>query len=190
MDHFTFGLYGLGIVTGGGWPLPAGQALYCDFGCIHEGWFSDSGTTYCLGEPAPEALAGHEAVVASVDAGAALLRPGARGSTVQAAMQEALAGRGIVASFPHGHGLGVAVRDYPILMPDNGGVIRDDCVEVPADLRLEPNMVVNLEAPVFVPGSHSVHCERSFVVTTDGARPLVPQERTAPVVAVTQGTAR
>ena len=190
MDHFTFGLYGLGIVTGGGRPLPAGQALYCDFGCIHEGWFSDSGTTYCLGEPSPEALAGHEAVVASVEAGAALLRPGVHGSIVQAAMQDALAERGIVASFPHGHGLGVAVRDYPILMPDSGGVIRDDCVEVPADLPLEPNMVVNLEAPVFVPGSHSVHCERSFVVTEDDARPLVPQERTEPVVGVMQRAVR
>ena len=182
VDHFTFGLYGLGIVTSGGQPLPAGQALYCDFGCIYEGWFSDSGTTFCLGEPATRALAEHAAVVASVDAGAALLRPGVRGSAVQAAMQDALAEHGIVDSFPHGHGVGLDVRDYPILMPDNGGVIRDDCVEVPSDLPLEPNMVVNLEAPVFVPGLHSVHCERTFVVTDDGARPLVRQDRSRPVI--------
>ena len=190
LDHFTFGLYGLGIVTGGGQPLPAGQALYCDFGCVYEGWFSDSGTTFCLGEPTQEALAGHEAVVASVDAGAGLLRPGVRGSAVQAAMQEALAEHGIVASFPHGHGVGLDVRDYPILVPDNGRVIRDDCVEVPSDLPLEPNMVVNLEAPVFVPGAHSVHCERTFVVTEDGARPLVRQDRAEPVTVPRSETAR
>ena len=190
VDHFTFGLYGLGIVTGGGQPLPAGQALYCDFGCVYEGWFSDSGTTFCLGEPPGSAVEGHEAVVASVEAGAALLRPGVRGSAVQEAMQEALAERGIVASFPHGHGLGLEVRDYPILAPDNGGVIRDGCVDVPSDLPIEPNMVVNLEAPVFVPGLHSVHCERTFVVTEAGARPLVPQDRTRPVIGTAQGTAR
>jgi Xaa-Pro aminopeptidase len=190
VDHFTFGLYGLGIVTGGEQPLPDGQALYFDFGCIYDGWFSDSGTTFCLGEPTAEALEGHAAAVASVDAGAAVIRPGARGSAVQAAMQEALAERGIVASYPHGHGLGLDVRDYPILVPDNGGVIRDGCIEVASDLPLEPNMVINLEAPVFVPGLHSVHCERTFVVTENGARPLVPQDRAAPVVGLAREKAR
>ncbi len=189
-DHFTFGLYGLGIVTRGEQPLPDGQALYFDFGCVYDGWFSDSGTTFCLGEPTSKALEGHAAAVASVDAGAAVIRPGARGSAVQAAMQEALAERGINTSFPHGHGVGLDVRDYPILVADNGGVIRDGCVEVASDLPLEPNMVVNLEAPVFVPGLHSVHCERTFVVTEDGARPLVPQDRATPVVSLARGTAR
>jgi 2-C-methyl-D-erythritol 4-phosphate cytidylyltransferase len=32
-----------------------------------------------------------------------------------------------------------------------------------------------------VPGAGSVHSEQSFVVTADGARPLVPQDRSDPV---------
>ena len=98
-------------------------------------------------------------------------------------MVQVLAERGISESFPHGHGLGLELRDYPLLMPVNGGVIRDDCVELSADLSLEQGMVVNLEAPVLTPGVRSVHCEQTFVITADGCRPLVPQDRQHPVMA-------
>jgi Xaa-Pro aminopeptidase len=105
-------------------------------------------------------------------------------------MREALADRGITRSYPHGHGLGVEVRDYPILVPDASGVIRDECIEIGADLPLEPNMVVNLEAAVLTLGVRSVHCEQSFVVTDAGARLLVTQDRTAPLVVGGPGLSR
>ncbi len=44
-------------------------------------------------------------------------------------------------------------------------------------------MVINLEAPVFAIGGWSAHCERSFVVTAAGSRPLIDQDRRAPLVA-------
>jgi Xaa-Pro aminopeptidase len=118
----------------------------------------------------------------AVVAGEALLRPGTRSSEVQRAMQESLAANGITESFPHGHGFGLDVRDYPVLVPAAGRVIRDDVVDVPADLPLEAGMVINLEAPVFAIGGWSAHCERSFVVTAGGCRPLIPQDRQAPLV--------
>jgi Xaa-Pro aminopeptidase len=62
-------------------------------------------------------------------------------------------------------------------------VIRDECVEVGADLPLEPDMVVNLEVCVLTPGARSVQCEQTFVITADGVRPLVAQDRAAPLVA-------
>jgi Xaa-Pro aminopeptidase len=110
------------------------------------------------------------------------MAPGVRGSVVQAAMQQAMARVGIAATFPHGHGVGLEVRDYPIVMPDTGARIRDDCVDVPADLPFEDGMVVNLEAPVLYRGAFSAHCEQTFVVTADGCRPLVPQDRSEPTV--------
>jgi Xaa-Pro dipeptidase len=183
LDHFSLSLDGLGFATGGGRPLGATGSLYFDFGCIRRGWFSDSGTTLSIGEPAPAALEEHAAVRDAVAAGAAAIRPGVRGSTVQNEMQQALAERGITRSFPHGHGLGLEVRDYPILVPDSGAAIRDDCIELAADLTLEPNMVLNLEAPVLTLGVRSVHCEQTFVVTADGCRRLVEQDRQAPLVA-------
>lgn len=181
-DHLAVSIRGLGLLCESERQLRAGDVLYIDFGCIYKGWFADSGTTLCLGEPSPEAAGEFAAVRDSVAAGAAAMAPGVRGSAVQDAMQRCLAERGIVDSFPHGHGVGLEVRDYPVLMPDSGALIRDDCVDVPADLPLEAGMVVNLEAPVFRLGERSVHCEQTFVVTEDGCRALIPQDRDEPIV--------
>jgi Xaa-Pro aminopeptidase len=181
-DHFAVGPRGLGFAAGGPVTLERDDALYVDFGCIHDGWFSDSGTTLCMGEPSGVTLEQFAAVRDCVSAGAAALRPGRRASVVEAAMRETLAERGIRESFPHGHGLGIEVRDFPLIMADNGRRIEDDCVSLPADLVLEEHMVVNLEAPILTPGVRSVHCEQTFVITADGCRGLIPQDRQAPVV--------
>jgi len=109
------------------------------------------------------------------------MRPGVRGSAVHHAMADQLAARRITAVYPHGHGLGLELRDYPILVPDTGLRIADDCVDLPADLELEPGMVINLEAAVFVPGVASIEVEITTLVTETGARPFVPQERSIPV---------
>jgi Xaa-Pro dipeptidase len=181
VDHFALAPRGLGLITQGSVPLGTDEAMYADFGCVADGWYSDSGTTLCVGEPDVGALAEHAAAFECVAAGAAAIAPGVPGSAVQAAMAAAFAERGVTGSFPHGHGLGLSVRDYPVLVPDTGARIRDDCVDVAADLALEPGMVVNLEAPVLTPGVRSVHCERTFVVTATGCEPLLDQPREQPI---------
>ena len=182
-DHFAFGASGLGLVTEAAFQLRPGTMLYADYGVVHAGWFADSGTTLAVGPPVPASAREHEGVRDCVAAGAAMLRPGRKGSFVQAAMQEALRESGITESFPHGHGVGLEVRDYPLVMPDRGLLIKDECIELPYDLELEPGMVVNLEAPLFTFGVRSVHCEQTFVITADGCRPLVAQDRETPVYA-------
>jgi Xaa-Pro dipeptidase len=181
-DHYALGPRGLGITTERHVALSAGDTMYVDFGCNWRGYFSDSGTTLSVGEPAPNVRRRFDALRATVAAGVEAMRPGVRASFVQKSMQTALADHGITASYPHGHGFGLQVRDYPIVAPDNGSRIRDDCVDVPSDLPLQAGMVVNLEVPVFARGSHSIHNERSFVVTAGGCRPLTEQPRHAPYV--------
>jgi len=181
-DHFAVSVRGLGFACGGPVALEAGDAMYVDFGCVRAGWFSDSGTTLSLGEPSAATSEQFAAVRDSVAAGAAALRPGVPASSVQAAMVATLTERGITESFPHGHGLGIEVRDHPLIMADNGGVISDDCVDLSSDLILEENMVVNLEAPLLTPGVRSVHCEQTFVLVPGGSRPLIAQDRESPVV--------
>jgi Xaa-Pro aminopeptidase len=68
-----------------------------------------------------------------------------------------------------------------MIMPASGLPIKDDCVEVSSDLKIEPNMVINLEAPVFCFGAISLHIEQTFLVTERGAEPLLPQRRSHPV---------
>ena len=67
-------------------------------------------------------------------------------------------------------------------MADNGLRVSDDCVDVASDMPLEENMVLNLEASMFLPGVGSLQMERSLVITPDGCRDLVPQDRSRPFI--------
>ncbi len=181
-DHFSPGIGGIGFSSSTAYALEPGEVVCLDFGCIHRRYFSDAGITLALDEPAPELAARYEALrECVVEVGVDAMRPGVRGSAVHHAMADQLAARRITAVYPHGHGLGLELRDYPILVPDTGLRIADDCVDLPADLELEPGMVINLEAAVFVPGVASIEVEITTLVTETGARPFVPQERSIPV---------
>lgn len=182
-DHFAFGPRGVGIMTEGGYTFTDDDVSYLDFGCIYQGCFSDSGTTVCAGPPADSLLRRHSAIRACLNAGSAAIRPGVTGSEACVSMWEALTEHGVTHSFPHGHGIGLEVRDYPIIVPDNGLRIQDDCIDIPSDLPFEAGMVVNLEAAVFILGEGSVHTEQSYVVTEEGVRPLTEQRREQPFVA-------
>ncbi len=181
-DHFAFGMRGLGLATEPGYILTDNDILYVDYGCIYEGAFSDSGTTLTMREPSETLIARHSALRECVEAGVEEMMPGANASAAQAAMWKTLNAHGVTASSPHGHGLGLEVRDYPIIVADNGQRIHDGCVDIPSDLPLETNMVLNLEAMISMPGIGSLHIEQSFLVAPDGSRPLIPQDRTRPVM--------
>ena len=180
-DHFAFGVRGLGMATDTNYELAEDDVLYVDWGCIYEHYFSDTGTTLAMREPEAHLQTRHAALRACMAAGVEALRPGAKASAAQAAMLQTLNDNGITVTFPHGHGVGLEVRDYPILVADNGLRIKDGCVDVASDLPLEADMVLNLEAMVSLAGIASLHIEQSFVVTPEGSRPLVPQDRSQPV---------
>jgi Xaa-Pro aminopeptidase len=176
-DHFALGVRGLGVSSHAGYTFGEADTLFVDWGCSYRGYYSDTGTTLCFSGAPASLRSRHSAIRASLAAGMAAIRPGVRSSAVQRTMSEALAARGITATFPFGHGFGVEHRDYPLLVPDSGARITDDCVDVHGDLPLDEGMVVNLEVPVFTLGVGSMQTEQSFVVTSDGCRSLAAQDR-------------
>ena len=89
---------------------------------------------------------------------------------------------GLRGSSPHGHGVGLEVRDYPILVPSNRRRIRDGTVDVTADVPLEPGMVINLEVGNFSPNRYSIQYETTHQITEDGTVPLTDQRRDEPLV--------
>lgn len=176
-DHFAVGVDGLSIWTLGDDRLGAGDCLFADFGCVFDGYFSDSAATVALVDPPPAVLARYAVLRDAVDAGIALAAPGVRASAVQQRMAEVLAEHPVVCDPPTGHGLGLEIRDWPVLGPAQGRRISDACVDVDADLPLEAGMAINLEISAFMPGVASVEVERTVVVTERGRRDLVPQPR-------------
>ena len=179
IDHFAYGINGLGIGLKPDLVLTDGDILYVDYGCVYQNYISDAGVTLAVGELSPKMSARYDVLRDVVAAGVRCGGVGVLASAVQAAMQARLASLGSFVGFPHGHGIGMELRDYPILVPNNGLHIHDDCVDVPSDLPLEQDMVINLEASFFIPGVGSLNNEQSFVVTERGCRPLASQDRLA-----------
>jgi len=182
VDHYAYGLRGLGIFTEDEYRFSPNEVMYMDWGCVHRHYFADTAATLALNNVPPVLFDKYEALRFCMDVGQKMMRPGVKGSAIQAAMAEALKEHGVTASFPHGHGLGLEPRDYPIMVPDNGLRIRDDCVNVASDLPMEEGMVNNLEASVFLPLVGSVAIEQSFIVEAAGARALIPQNRNEPYI--------
>ncbi len=178
-DHFALGIDGVGIATEPAHQLADGAVMYVDFGCRWRSCYSDSGLTLALGPLSAALQRRYDALRACIDAGVALLRPGRRASQAHAAMQRVIDDSEIRVAAPHGHGLGLEVRDYPVIVADNGLHLRDDCIDLPADLPLEASMVVNLEASSFLAGEASLHIEETFLITAGGPEALSPR-RSAP----------
>jgi len=182
-DHFSFSLSGLGICSEPDYVFRSQDVLFIDYGCVVSSYFSDTGTTLAFAELQPEMSRRHSAMHACLEAGARAMRPGVKSSFVQKAMAQVAREAGLTNSFPHGHGMGLEIRDYPILVPANGLQIRDECIAVDSDLPLEEGMVINLEAPLFMPTAGALQVEKTFVVTAQVARELVPQDRAHPFFA-------
>lgn len=180
LDHFSGSPTGFGLATEADYRLPERGSMYFDHGCRLRSWFSDTGHTIAFGPPDDACRQRQAAVRDALAAGVEHLVPGKPASAAAEAMRRALQAAGL-SGFPHGHGIGLEVRDYPIVVPDTGLCIEDDFVSRPADLPLEAGMVLNLESAVWATDVSSVHCERSFVITGGGCRPLADQPRDEPL---------
>lgn len=179
-DHFSYSINGLGIATEPIHRLSETEVALVDFGCIYQHYFSDTGLTFAMSALHDSLHEKHQALRDGVAAGMQAVRPGVKASAVHAAMNQALAEHEGIVSSPIGHSLGLEVREYPMILPDNGLRIRDDCVDEPSDLPLEVDMVFNLESTTFMPTVGALHIEQTFLVTEDGCQLLVDQDRGAP----------
>ena len=180
-DHYAFGYRGYGLATEPEYILSDDDVMFTDWGVIYKGYFSDTGTTLAMCEPSDELIKRHGALRDSLISAAELMKPGVKSSIAQDAMWEPLLAGGITVCYPHGHGFGLDVRDYPIVVPDNGLRISDECVDVSSDLEFEPNMVINLEAGTMIAGVASLQAEQTYIVTPTGAELLIPQDRDKPL---------
>lgn len=175
-DHYAFSQRGVGFATESPYRSSDRETMFVDFGCNYRHYLSDAGVTLAVGGLPEHERETHRVLVECIRTGAELLTPGRKASTVQAAMNQVLSQANLTSCFAHGHGIGLELRDYPILVPDTGRTIRDDCVELPADLPLENGMIINLEAPLFEYRSAAFQVEQSYLVTPQGGEPLTGRD--------------
>lgn len=130
-----------------------GDAVLVDLVPRRDGYWGDSCSTFCVGEPAPEFVRRHGDVVEALGLARDLLRPGLAAAELDRELRARL-------GYPHhtGHGIGVRYFERPHVAPGSEDII-------------EEGMVLALE-----PGSYGddigVRVEQVALVTADGCEIL------------------
>jgi Xaa-Pro aminopeptidase len=155
-----------------------GELLHMDFGVEKDGYCSDLQRVWYLlddgeSEPPEEVLSAWNAVWASMDAGAAVLRPGVPGHEVDAAARASLVSAGYEEpKYALGHQLGRSAHDGGTLL----GPRWDRYGDAPLGLVEEGN-VYTLEYGAPVPGRGYIGLEEDVLVTPDGLEWLSKPQR-------------
>jgi Xaa-Pro aminopeptidase len=141
-------------------PLREGDVLMLDTGAVRDGHFCDFDRNYAIGLPDDAVRRTHASLHVATDAALSELRPGMTAREVHALMAGHLAARGATpAAGRFGHGLGLALTEWPSFTPKDETVLRAGMV-----LALEPSAEVS-------PGRILVH-EENVVLRADGAELL------------------
>jgi Xaa-Pro aminopeptidase len=148
--------------------IGAGELVTLDFGAVVGGYASDVTRTFAVGQPPPEARALYAVVRRALEAGVAALRPGVRGTDVDAAARAVIDAAGHGPHFGHGlgHGVGLAAHEGPRLSRN----APDDVVPSGAVVTVEPG--------VYLPGWGGIRLEDMVLVGPGGAERLTraPEE--------------
>jgi methionyl aminopeptidase len=159
--------------------LQEGDLLSLDFGCIWEGYHSDSAVSLFVGgvSPSPEAERLVTTTEAALHAAISAVVPGGRLTDIGAAIESVAApeGLGIVREYG-GHGIGRSMHEDPFIQ-NYGPPGRGPAMKPGLTLALEP--MLNLGGAetriladgwtvVTADGSLSAHFEHTVVVTPDG----------------------
>src|SRR5439155_1599921 len=122
--------------------IERGDMIVIDFGAQYHMYCSDITRTVVIGPPSAEQKRMHETVAKAQAAALAKMKPGARGSSVDAAARTLIDRTKYKGRFIHGlgHSVGLAVHD-----PGTG-------LSPGSDLVLRPNMVLTDEPGIYVPG--------------------------------------
>ncbi len=146
--------------------LDEGDVLWVDTGILCDGFHSDFGRTWVVGnEPTARQHAQYRQWRAISDAATGALHAGATGADLTRAARAVGGERPWMAHFYLGHGLGLDSAEMPFVGSDLGD-------EFDAGLVFETGTVVVIEPIVWDEGHHGYRSENVFVVTDDGCRNL------------------
>ncbi|OLP57019.1 proline dipeptidase [Rhizobium rhizosphaerae] len=136
-----------------------GALIKADVGTLVEGYSSDGARTYSFGRPPDLARDIFAVLEEAFEAGLAAIRPGARFGDVHAAMSTVVHGHGLTryarGHFGHSVGGGMGIEEAPFFSTGNPE-------------RIEPGMVLAIEAPFYGQGLGALMIEEMVLVTETG----------------------
>lgn len=142
-------------------PIVAGSHVRFDFGCTYNGYNADLARTASVGRPSDKLYRYYNAVKLGMEQAIATIRPGVSAKEIFAVAVNTTRLNGIEAYSRHhtGHGIGLAVHEFPYIDPNT-------------DTLLEKDMVLCIETPYYEIDWGGVQVECTVVVTDTGARRL------------------
>ena len=137
--------------------LQKGEFLTIDFGCVVDGYCSDTTRTVSLGEPTEEMRKVYDVVLQAQLAGIAAARAGRTGKEIDGAARQVIEDAGYGEYFGHsfGHSLGIEIHENPNLAPSNAE-------------PMPVGAVVSAEPGIYLPGKFGVRIEDVLILKEDG----------------------
>jgi len=134
-----------------------GDIIRTDVAAIFEGYNSDIGRTFSVGKPTQEQARIYQVAYQSIQAGLAAIKPGTRAKDIFAECMAVWKEAGFTDVRRHhtGHGIGLEAHEAPAFKPDN-------------ETRIEPGMVLAVEAPYYIYPVGGFAPEDILVVGPDG----------------------
>ncbi|MCL1944695.1 MAG: aminopeptidase P family protein [Firmicutes bacterium] len=131
--------------------------ILVDMGAKYNGFCSDMTRTFCIGDIPQELQNVHALVLQAQEHALSKIKEGLRCNFVDGLSREYLKANGYADKFVHslGHGIGVAVHEFPRLSINSEDI-------------LKANMVVTVEPGVYINGLGGVRIEDMVLVEKDG----------------------
>lgn len=175
----------IGHVSPGEERITHGCIVHADFGIVRDGYCSDLQRLWYVAakgsREAPAAVrTAYAGIVEAIEAGAAALKPGSEGWTVDAASRAILVAKGYP-EYAHalGHHLGRAVHDGGGVLGPRWERYGDEPFRV-----VEPGQVYTLEPSIHLPEHGLVSLEEDVVVAEHGTEFLSRFPRTLPILSL------
>ncbi len=153
-------------------PLRVGQPVILDLGARVDGYCADITRTVVLGRAPKRLREKYDAIIAGMEAGIAMLRPGVVACDAAKTAIAAIETRfGFTPVHTLGHGVGLAIHEWPWVMPQEENV------------TLEPGMFATAEPGFYDPEWGGVRVEELVLVTADGPEIIstAPRDLVLPV---------
>jgi Xaa-Pro aminopeptidase len=138
-------------------PIEEGMLVVIDAGAVVDGYCSDCTRTFAAGEPTSRAREVYELTLRAQQRALDVVRAGRTAIDVDAVARETITAGGHGSHFGHGlgHGVGIEMREIPMVNPRSGDV-------------LQAGNVVTVEPGIYIPGELGVRIEDLVHVTPAG----------------------
>lgn len=142
------------------------ETVIVDLGARYQGYHSDETCTFMVGKPGREQKKVYQIVKDAHDKAIEAVRPGVKASYVDSVARAFIKDAGYGKYFGHGtgHGVGLAVHEWPNISPYNDDV-------------LEEAMVFTIEPGIYIHGWGGVRIEDMVIVKNDGCEVLTEMSK-------------